>query len=73
MKVDLSEKIVSGLQDIQENYEGIDIALQILEEFVYESDEGTMDAKEGLYRFDALRNIRFLRKKISILYSEDEE
>lgn len=71
MNVELSEKIVSGLKDIQQNYEAIDVALQILEDFIYETDEGTMDTHEGLYRFDALRNIRLLKNKIKILYIDN--
>ena len=70
MEVNLSEKVVSGLKEIQKNYDCIDEALRIIEDFVYEHDEGDMNPDDALVKMNALRNIRYLKNSLSCLYRE---
>lgn len=70
MPIKLSDKVVSGLKEIQKNHECINDALKIIEDFVYEYDEGNMNPDEALVKLNTLRNIRYLKYTLTKLYSD---
>lgn len=70
MNVNLSENVVFELQNIQKNRECINEALKIIEDFIYETDEGGMNPNDALAKFNTLRNVRYLKSTLTKLYSD---